>query len=301
MALIPITHLVNGKEIDVGNTGSWDGTQHRRVACLPGTNTFFIKNSSLVKRVDVVVSNNMVTPVVLTFNRLSRNYLPSQPGYGFQETIRSSDLIRYDATLTIQSPLPVSDYDKLLSDSTQQKVNDDLFYPAPFARQCSFMADSVDLAPLNSQKGYVHVFYNSKGKLKEINSGIQYFDPTGDVAVRWGRKNGFFNPIKYWDNRATHLFICPVGTNSFLFYDDVIQGHVRWQKKLQVVVKEGMVTPVIISFDAQSVSSPNCCLSCFGTMPVDSGTFLIKDLEIISLDPQIPDKTLLEFIGEEKH
>lgn len=232
--LLPITQLLDGREIDVGNTGSFAANKRRRVACVPGASVFFIKPRSCVKRVDVAVNNGMVTPVRLTYRVLSAKGA---------EQWTYADAPHLDIDIAVQPPTPVGAYD--LRDRNNSRSDGATQLRAVSAGYI----DSVNLVPQGRKAGWVEFRNESTGEAHAVHADIRYCDPMGEVSLRESSRGGALRNGVFFDERARNIFACPVGTNRFLLSSP--RNKARGDTPVQVFVREGMVTPVSLRFIVQ--------------------------------------------------
>lgn len=229
--LINITQLVDGKERPVGNTGSFSAGKHRRVACLPGSHTFIVRSGQGVKRIDVVVSRQMITPVVIQYRLQSKS----------QNTVQMSTYtrIRADYDVVALKSIPVDRYEQDLVDLKKTEWGDSLPAAGLGMGQTAYDVDAIVVSPPGVPVGYVEFIPTGEGKKPGLNVTVHYRDPRGDIAIRSPNSRGFYADIDRCIAR------CPAGTNTLVFSS--ASGRMPGES-FNVVVQEGWVTPVEVHF-----------------------------------------------------
>lgn len=275
--LMPIMQLVDGSEKDVGNTGSFTTDKARRVACLPGTNTFFIKPNSCVKRVDALVYSGKVTPVIITFR------LISDGGDTAQSKANGPHL---DIDAVVLQPFPVGGDGGMAFRSGRA---------TPAAMPSLGHVDSVSLAPEGARIGYVEFLNQSEREGAAVHAAIRYRDPQGVVSVRASGKGGALRSAVFFDNSARDIFVCPVGTNIFLLSSP--RGKDRGETPVQVIVHEGLVTPVAMRFAVQHSAKNDFVDGFWQGMRPNAVSEPDATIEATPLAPTQPGAELQAYIG----
>lgn len=237
--ILECTQLINGKEVAVGNTGIMNASQHRRIACLPGTHTFFIRTQDCVERVDVVVSNGMVTPIVFTFKKHS------------EKRFYNYSLIILDCDIRVEQPMSTTDYENRITHPTVERkdegyVSSLLTFPATFHQ-----IDTVSLHDRKSDYGYVNfftdnIFVTADGSILNLGVYISYCDPKGAIVPLRSqnlRRCDAFIP------RPRNFFSCPVGTNMFILSLPNKTGGIQTNMNINIPVYAGFVTPVDLNYE----------------------------------------------------